>query len=298
MLLAKRRGALGLQLGLELAVLPLHRLDGLEQLVQLGRQLGDAGGRHGGQGAEDRLVVLAGPERPAAAQEIDPGLVAEPLGAHDGDDAHLAGAGHVGAAAGGAVEVGHADHPDLPLAARGLAQVQGDGCGGVVVGNVHRPVFPDDGVGQAESLGHLAVVEPVGGQVDGADIRTHVEAHGAQPVEPHERLRQDVLSRVLLHVVEPAVRVHPAPHPRRIRRMRQQVVDVASVILAHLEHRLARQGAGVGRLAARARVERRLVEIDPDAASRRLAPEHAGFEFTLGGILVIQPFGHGALRRR
>ena len=115
----------------------------------------------------------------------------------------------------------------------------------------------------------------------------HADGRRAEPLRDHGR--QQVLSGVLLHVIEPAGPVHDARQPIAAGRRRQQVGD--ALALVHDVHHLdAAQVAGVERLATGGGIESGAVEVDAAAV---LGPLHdGGLERGQVRVMVVDALGH------
>src|SRR5207245_6471865 len=91
-------------------------------------------------------------ERPASADELDPGPTLVALEAEERDQADLPRAADVRAAARGTVETLDLDHPDLPLALGSLAHSERRELLGPDVQSAHGPVFEHDARSQLLGL--------------------------------------------------------------------------------------------------------------------------------------------------
>src|SRR5574337_1842899 len=92
---------------------------------------------------------------------------------------------------------------------------------------------------------------------------------------------------MLLHVVETALPVDDASHRFSFGGAPDNVGNLLALV-HDLEQRAVAQPAAVRRLAARLRVERGAVEINPEAFRRRFYPDDPRFKFAQGAIHVIE----------
>ena len=193
--------------------------------------------------------LAEGRQGAAAAGQGNAGAALVVHGAHHLDLADLAGALHMGAAAGAAVRPGNGD--DAHRALNGLFAAVGEGgqhFGGGVLG-LHRQVGPDDAVG----LG-LGGGQPLGGDgqagVQRGLLLADVEAHVLTAKHPVQDAAENVLAGVLLHAVQPVVHVQQALHGAADFQRRIGQVGDDPLLGLHVQHVGPVQGAPVGRLAA------------------------------------------------
>jgi hypothetical protein len=113
-----------------------------------------------------------------------------------------------------------------------------------------------------------------------------------------EGLGEDVLARVLLHVIEAQGRVDPAAH-RSLPDRRAQDVEDPAVELDDLEDLDAVEGPAVPGLAARFRIEGRPIEHDGGLAPVLHPGHHGRLELEKIRVVVIEPacFRHRCLLR-
>ena len=154
----------------------------------------------------DGLGLVVGPAQIVqgsfAAQNLDADAFPELLAGQDLDQSHLSRAKHMGAAAGTAIRFREGDNADLARQLLFAAIVQCRQFSGRGIVDLHLPVGPDDLVGLAFGVQSLLPGD-VGVVVDGHHVGTQVEAHVVAAVIRTEDAGDDVLSGVLLHVVEP-----------------------------------------------------------------------------------------------
>jgi len=201
--------------------------------------------RHAGQRVEIRTRA---PHRPPSAQELRAHRVAHLIQFANQDRPDLSGAPHVRAAACAAVEALYRDNTQNTGALGGLAQVA---ClGGILEVDADRPVFEDCLVGAPLGVEQRGRVERRDIEVDGGTFLAQVEADRGQPEPGGEDGRKQVLSTVLLHVVEAAVPLDPAldflPFDGKMGR-RHDVRD-ALAFVRDLHDRHARNSALIVRL--------------------------------------------------
>lgn len=157
------------------------------------------------------------------------------------------------------------------------------------VGDLHRGVRPDCPVGlflRGQDLlpGELRVI------VDGDGVGPHVEAHIVAVIVPAEDAGEDVLSGVLLHMVEAAGPVDGAIHVfANFHRVFDSVEDHA-VFLVDVGDGKAVHRAVVGGLAAAFGIEGGAVQRHQVSALARLTGEDRGGEVPQKGVGVIELF--------
>ena len=76
--------------------------------------------------------------------------------------------------------------------------------------NPNRTIFDHNPIRERFGLLQLIVAESVGRQIDRAAFISHVERDGLHVVKLHKCGRENVLSRVLLHVIATAQRIDEA----------------------------------------------------------------------------------------
>jgi hypothetical protein len=124
-----------------------------------------------------------------------------------------------------------------------------------------------------------------------------MKALGARPADRLEGRGQSVLSRVLLHVIEPARPLDDALDQRaRLERTIDHVHDALILMVDHVEHRASAQGAEIVRLSAARRVEGGPGERNLEPAVPGRAGRHLRFEFGQIGVGVVDAFGHAGTR--
>jgi hypothetical protein len=212
-----------------------------------------------------------------------------------GEEADLARAVGVRAAAGAEVEALDLDDAQLARARRVLAEREARGLLGRQSVDADGAVLPDDFVGALD--GALDALVRRVGQFDiyFRGVGRHAEAAGLRAEQLDESLRENVLPGVLLHVVEAARPIDAAAHLGPFGR---------GVALYDVEHALrlsvdalddagAAERAGVRRLPAAGRVEGRAVERDGRAAVVRARQgQDARVELGQVRVVVVEPFGH------
>ena len=253
------------------------------------------------------------PERAAAAEKLDPLTTLEPVPRRDRDDADRAGPGDVRAAARRQIEAVDVDEPKLPFPPRLLAERHPRRIGGVGERNLHRPIFPDDSIGLVLGGGDVARRQ-LAREVDRRHGCAEVKADGPDVEQMIERRGQHVLSRVLLHVIEPprpvdrAVNVLPGlqagssgpgrfggserTRPPRGKRGKH-VSDAAVLGIEDVDDGQSAERASVERLSARGRIESGAVEGDERASVALRRAGDRRVKLAEVRIRVIQPIGHG-----
>ena len=118
-----------------------------------------------------------------------------------------------------------------------------------------------------------------------------MERASVGPRDLDERPREDVLPRVLLHVIKARAQSTSPRRSRQARACLQHVPDCLT-LERDLGHRHPAQGAPVRGLPASAGVERGRVERDPEAAApARVADDRV--EAPGAGVFVIEAPGQG-----
>jgi hypothetical protein len=128
--------------------------------------------------------------------------------------------------------------------------------------DAHGAVFPDDLVRAPHGPPDALVRRRFQLHVNLARLGEHAEAARLRAEQFDERLREDVLPRVLLHVVEAARPVNAPAHLRALCRRfaLEDVEHVAVLFFDALDDARRAERAGVSRLPAARRVEGRAVE--------------------------------------
>ena len=235
--------------GLVLPQQPLHRRSGLQQLG--GGEVGD-------------LVVLLPHlgqmgEGPAAAHQLDAHAGAEFLAGEQLHQPHLAGGGHVGAAAGAGVRPGEGDDAHLSLDGLFAPVLQMGQLLRGGVGDLDRVVLPDVPVGRRLQRPDLVLGE-LHVEVNGDHVGPHVEAHVVAAVHGVGQAGDDVFPGVVLHQVEAAGPVDLPLHGAPLLQRGGAGVDHMALPLVDLQHLDPAQGAQVIGLAAPLGVEGGLVQ--------------------------------------
>ena len=196
------------------------------------------------------------------------------------------------AAAGGEVERFHFHQPQGSAARRFLAERERRRFGLRHEADAHGSILPNDAVRFLLGGGNRFGRE-CDGKVDRAGVGSEMEALGACTMHVLERGRQHVLTRVLLHVIEPPRPVDlPAHLHSRCERRGNHVRDAAIVEVDHVFDPYAAENPGVEGLPAGGRIERRTIEHDRCAA---VTTEHLGDRAGEGrevGVGVVETEGH------
>jgi hypothetical protein len=166
------------------------------------------------------------------------------------------------------------------------------GLGGVLKGDVERAVLADDLIGAALDGGEDAGVHGNAFEIDGGALGAEVEADGLEGVEFLEDGGEEVLTGVLLHVIEAARPIDEGIDLYDWRGGRGEAVSDAVVLIDDVDHGDAGERAGIEGLAAGGGIEGGAVEVDGEAVGR--AVYDAGAEVVDVGIGVVETFGHDA----
>ena len=260
-------------------------------------------------------VAARSGDRALPGDEFHAPSLTDSFGLAQQDACDLAGLADVCAAAGGEIEVADVDQPQLvSLSRRKFAQAELPCFFASDMADVDGAILEDDLVGEALGLLDLFFGQRGSVEVDLAIVVGHVERHGRHVVQPHERGRQHVLSRMLLHVVTAARGVNQAMDagPRLEVFGRFHVVDDFAIfglgdfgdaqlggvrwtfiLCAGRCRVLENDPAGVEDLPAAGGIERGAVENQRRA--RRLAYlPHFGVEVVEEGVVVVETVGHRA----
>ena len=261
----------------------------------LGRlqQLVFAGGEVADQGLQQLLLaVVVGQGAPGAEEGQPRRAAAVALGAGDFDQADLGGAAQVGAATGGAVEIGDVHYAKRPLDLGRAAQRQRGQFGGVHEASRQGVIVGDDPVGQQLGGGQLVGGDVGAVEVNGAGLGAQVEADGFGGEGADAGLGEDVLAGVLLHVVEAAGPVQ-APVDFTGGQFGGQQVERAFVGRLDVQDGDVVEVAEVAGLAAALRVEGGAVEDHGGLAIYLQALHNASTKLAQIRIIVVQKVGHG-----
>ena len=126
--------------------------------------------------------------------------------------------------------------------------------------DAHLAVFPQQRVRGGFHGGNL-VGRQLLVEIDGGRRAAEMKTHGLRTGLALERRGEQVLPRVLLHVIEPAIPVDVPAHPAILLELAiDDVRDVAVLAVEHVEHPGLADRAGVEGLAAGRRIERRAIE--------------------------------------
>ena len=208
--------------------------------------------------------------------------------------ADLARAPRVRAAARAEVEALYLDDSQLALARRVLSERHARGLLRRDVVDSHTPFVPDYFVSAINRALNLFIRRVSQINVNLGGVGHHSEAARLRAVEFDERLREYVLPRVLLHVVEPARPVNHAAHARP--RLRHTALDdvqhLSALSLDAVNDARAAEQACVCGLAAARRVEGRSVEHHRRASfSVRRDGDNARVELDEVRVVVVETFG-------
>jgi hypothetical protein len=225
--------------------------------------------------------------RARSAQELHPRGLPHFLDLAQQDGAYLAGGPYVRPAARAAVQPFDGYDAQLARPFRGLAQVLR--LRGVLKPHRHRPVLAYDFVGAPLGFAQRGGLQRAAFEIDGRYLAAQVKPHRAQSEQPVEHRRKQVLSGVLLHVVEAPAPIHRAFHGLGGDR-RSHAMGDALVFIHHLHHPRPGDGARIERLPPRGRVEGRTIQIERQPVGGPL--HNPRRELAQVGIRVIEAFGH------
>ncbi len=290
--LGEKPPGLALEGALEEALRPPLALDEVVlRLLRDGHEIVEWGGERRHEAVEHALPPGDGGERAVAAHERDPRAALVALQRRDHDDADLGRRAGVRPPAGLPVEAVHFDDAHVGLDSLGRLQALRAGLGRREHRHPHGTRFPHHLVGAALRRARLLLADEAV-EVDGRDLAAEVEGDRLGLGDLDERLRQQVLAVVLLHVVAPAVRVDDPVHTLGGQRSIEHVEDVLS-FLDHGDDARVAERAGVPRLPAALGVEGGPVE-DHGGPALVIAPrDHRRVELEEIGVGGVEALGHG-----
>ena len=157
------------------------------------------------------------------------------------------------------------------------------------IGDFHRRVGPDDLVGLLLGVhgplpGNLRVV------VDGDRLRAHVEAYVVAVVIPAQDSGENVLSGMLLHMVEPPVPVKDAGDGFPDFHFFFKRVENHPAFFMDVQYPDAVQRPVVGGLSAALRIEGGAVQNGQKAVFFPFTGENSGGKFFQKGVLFVELF--------
>ena len=164
----------------------------------------------------------------------------------------------MGAAAGAAVRAGEGHDPHIPLQRLFTPIVDGLQLRSPVELNVDGVVFIKILIGLSLDLQQL-LPGNIGVEVDGHDVRAHVKSHIVAVKPLADQPGTDMLSGVLLHVVEPPLPVDGTGDSFPNFHGSVHIVENHAVFFMDVRHSRSVQNAVIGRLSAPLRVEGRAV---------------------------------------
>src|SRR5205809_1205217 len=169
-------------------------------------------GRVESRSFRERSVVLAGGIHGAqAADKLHAHALLYILALAQQDGPDLSSRTHMSAAAGGQVEIGYLDQPQIPgLLGRQLAQSHQASLLKRNKANRNRTIFSNNLIRQSLRLYNLRRRKGLCAQIDGATLGAHVEAHGWNIEQANKGRRKHMLARVLLYMVAAARRIGQA----------------------------------------------------------------------------------------
>src|SRR6185369_4030788 len=163
------------------------------------------------------------------------------------------------------------------------------------VPNSDRAILPDDIVRQLDrALNHFGrrIVKL---NIDLARRLEHAKAACRSIEERDERLRENVLARVLLHVVQPARPIDsPSYHITATRRRaRDHVQHTFVTIVDTLHHAYAIERAGITRLTAAGRIKRSAIENECGPATDAITDiDDASFKLNQMRIGIVKTLSY------
>jgi hypothetical protein len=183
------------------------------QLLDLGADIGGRA-RKGRRQLADRPVLAPGvAQGPPPAEELEAEVAADLFDRPEADGPDLARAPAMGPAAGRPVEAVDLDDPQKPVLLGRPAQGDlADPLLGHEIG-FDLAVLPDDGVGPVLDPVGVGVGDGPQADLQSRNVRAQVERKRFPFEDLPECLRQDVLPRVLLHVIEARRPVDQAADP-------------------------------------------------------------------------------------
>ncbi len=153
-------------------------------------------------------------------------------------------------------------------------------------------VLADDGVGPVLDPVEVGVGEGLQADLEGRNFGSHVEGQGLALEELPEGLGQDVLARVLLHVVEPRRPIDRAVNAAFGNGALDDVED-GPVEIEDRDNLGAAERALVPGLSARLGIEGRPVEDDGRTALVLAPLDDLGLELEKTGVVIIELLGLG-----
>ena len=194
-------------------------------------------------------------------------------------------------AAGRQVEIADLDEAQRPLADWLLAKRQPRGFACRYEAHRDLAIFPDDVIRFVNGSFELVRCR-FARQVDRGHLGAHVKAGGSILEEPIECGRQHMLTRVLLHVIEPANPVDLASYTCTRRDRRTHHVNDVIVLIDGLDNVDRPETTGVEGLPAGCGIERRAIECDERAPVTLADARHRRLERTARRLGVVDALGH------
>src|ERR1051326_5766354 len=145
--------------------------------------------------------------------------------------------------------------------------------------DTYRPVLPDNPIRQILGTSRLLACDDIHRKIDCARGSAKVKTH-RRPVEQFdEGLRQNVLTRMLLHVIAPPLRIDDAVHGRNVEAFRHHMNDsTGGSVLGDVNHRNAVQCAEIVWLPPARGVKSSPVEKNAEAFLKRNPVKNASIE--------------------
>src|SRR5713226_1401811 len=198
------------------------------------------------------------------------------------------------ATARGQIEVVDLNHSELTFARRFLTQRQDGSFFRRYLTNPNWPTLPDDLIGEIDCLLNSVIRRIVKCNIDLAFVLQNAKASRRRVEQFHDRHRENVLTSVLLHVIEPSQPIYFANY--RITYLRgwtlNAVQNTRLFDIDTINHARVAERARVVWLAAAGRIKGSTIERDRDLAVVALAhPDHTRVEFEQARIIVVKSIG-------
>jgi len=134
----------------------------------------------------------------------------------------------VGTATGAPVQVPNRDDSKLALSVGGFSDVLGKL--GILESHFNRAVLDNDLVSLLLGPLHVHRTQARGSEVEGRAFSAEVNASSLLPQLVREYRREQVLPRVLLHVIEPPCPIHSSYYPVVMERRREDMSHPVTLI--------------------------------------------------------------------
>jgi peptide-methionine (R)-S-oxide reductase len=259
-------------------------LQSLDQLGQLGRSHGELRRQLG-----EHVMICPGVSyRSPAAHKLQPHPGPDPLNFPNENEADLPSGTNMSSPARAPIQVPDVHNAEAALPAGRFSESFRGAC--VLELNSDWSILGDHLVGPQFHLRDFSSGQGTASEVDSPSLLPEVNAQRGSPQQLRNDGRQEVLTGMLLHVVEAPGPIDSAAHPLIKQRPAQQVSDTVPLV-DDIDDSEAAQFARVEWLTSRSGVEGRLVQVDSSAVVA--SPDDRGFEVAEIRIGVIEPVGHG-----